>query len=336
MSSSLVSIIIPNYNRSDVIAQTLDSLLRQTYSNWEAIVVDDGSTDNSWEIIQLYTNKDIRIKGLKRDRLPNGPSTCRNIGAKVAKGKYLIFLDSDDILAGFCLKQRIEFMENNQPLGFTIFNIIEFYKNPGDIEKIFNVHCNDLSGYLHLFLNNTIPWQTSCPIWEKDFFMKLGGFDEKMIFMEDPEFHTRALLTDNVKFEVLSDSIPDVYYRKSLSERFKDKRFIKLSIEGRILYLQKTYQHIINYSNSDKVKSKLISELRQTLINLLIRFLYPNIANYRTVFWDITYWAKQNALLTKLDYILIRVLGYFWMHNNKLVRLFRIKGLIKKIIDPDF
>jgi glycosyltransferase involved in cell wall biosynthesis len=332
----IVSIIIPNYNRADVIAQTLGSLLRQTCPNLEAVIVDDGSIDNSWDIIKDFEKRDTRIKGHKRDRLPNGPSTCRNIGAEIAKGKYLIFLDSDDILADFCLEQRIEYMENNQSLDFTVFNIVEFYENPGDIKKILNVHCSELSVYLRLFLNNAIPWAVCCPIWKKDFFIKIGRFDEEMIFMEDPEFHTRALLTDKVKFEVLPDSIPDVYYRKSLPERFKDKRFIKNSIRGRILYLQKTYQHIMNSFKPDKGKYELISELRQTLINLLVRFIYPNIINFKNEFLNSVSWAKGKGMLSIIDYILIRSLGYFWMHNNKLVRLSRIKGFIRKIIDPGF
>ncbi|MDB0061197.1 FkbM family methyltransferase [bacterium] len=90
----MTSIIIPSFNRADLISETLDSVLNQTYRYWECIIVDDGSTDFSSEIISKYLELDNRFKYLERpkDRL-KGPSACRNIGLQNAKGEYVIFLD---------------------------------------------------------------------------------------------------------------------------------------------------------------------------------------------------------------------------------------------------
>ena len=90
----VTSIIIPSFNRADLISETLDSVLNQTYRYWECIIVDDGSTDFSSEIISKYLELDNRFKYLERpkDRL-KGPSACRNIGLQNAKGEYVIFLD---------------------------------------------------------------------------------------------------------------------------------------------------------------------------------------------------------------------------------------------------
>jgi glycosyltransferase involved in cell wall biosynthesis len=103
----LISIIIPTFNREKLIAKTLDSVLIQTYHNWECIIVDDGSSDNSYTIIDKYLNKDNRFHFTKRNREPKGASTCRNIGTNMASGEYLIFLDSDDVLDTLCLENRV-------------------------------------------------------------------------------------------------------------------------------------------------------------------------------------------------------------------------------------
>src|SRR5690554_6036808 len=91
----LVSIIIPVFNRANLIGETLDSVLTQCYSNWECIVIDDGSTDHTIEIINGFCIKDYRFKLFIRNREPKGAPTCRNIGLSIANGQYINFFDSD-------------------------------------------------------------------------------------------------------------------------------------------------------------------------------------------------------------------------------------------------
>ena len=87
-----VSIIIPNKNKEAYLRETLDSVIAQTYQHWEAIIVDDASTDNSKEIIRSYTDKDDRIQLIVND-ISAGGSACRNIGIKNSKGRFIIFFD---------------------------------------------------------------------------------------------------------------------------------------------------------------------------------------------------------------------------------------------------
>jgi glycosyltransferase involved in cell wall biosynthesis len=87
----LVSIVIPNYNRESLIEETLNSVLQQTINNWECIIVDDGSTDNSINLIKHFTEKDNRFKLILRDRKPKGASTCRNIGIAHSRSQYIVF-----------------------------------------------------------------------------------------------------------------------------------------------------------------------------------------------------------------------------------------------------
>ena len=87
-----VSVIISLFNRANLIVVTLDSLINQTYKNWEAIVIDDSSTDDSFNIVKEIAKEDVRIKSYKRNRSPKGASTCRNIGIENATSEYLIVL----------------------------------------------------------------------------------------------------------------------------------------------------------------------------------------------------------------------------------------------------
>lgn len=109
---SLVSIITPVYNSQDYLEETILSVLNQTYSNWELLLIDDCSIDNSYEIIKKYLEKDERIKYLKNDK-NSGPAITRNKGIEKAKGEYIAFLDSDDLWYENKLERQISFMQTN-------------------------------------------------------------------------------------------------------------------------------------------------------------------------------------------------------------------------------
>lgn len=106
----LVSVITPCYNAASVISQTIDSVLSQTYTNWEMIIVDDCSTDNSFEIIKEYAEIDGRVKYLKTKLASGGPSLPRNIGLDYSKGEYVAFLDSDDVWLPTKLEEQLQFL----------------------------------------------------------------------------------------------------------------------------------------------------------------------------------------------------------------------------------
>ena len=107
----LVSIIMPSYNTGRFIAETVNSVLAQTYTNWEIIIVDDCSTDNTDEIVAQFLS-DSRIKYLKNEK-NSGAAVSRNRALREAKGKWIAFLDSDDLWAPDKLERQIAFMENN-------------------------------------------------------------------------------------------------------------------------------------------------------------------------------------------------------------------------------
>ena len=107
-----VSVIVPCYNQAQFLAETLDSLLAQTHENWECIIVNDGSTDDTEAVAKEYCNKDNRFIYHKKEN--GGLSSARNAGLDIAQGDYVQFLDSDDILLPNKFEYQIRAMETNK------------------------------------------------------------------------------------------------------------------------------------------------------------------------------------------------------------------------------
>ena len=125
MNKNLVSIITPMYNSGKFIKDTIDSVLSQTYKEWEMIIVDDCSTDISPEIVKSYVDTESRIKYIRTDK-NSGVSNARNIALKNANGQYIAFLDSDDIWDKEKLEKQINFMkEKDCAISFTSYELID-------------------------------------------------------------------------------------------------------------------------------------------------------------------------------------------------------------------
>ena len=111
---SLVSIVIPTYNRAHLIGETLDSVLEQTYTNWECIVVDDGSADDTETVVMDYVNRDTRFQFHKRpEKYKSGGNGARNYGFDVSKGEYVNWFDSDDLMLPDAIQSKLDAFEEN-------------------------------------------------------------------------------------------------------------------------------------------------------------------------------------------------------------------------------
>lgn len=123
--NNLVSIITPSYNSAKFIENTINSVLKQTYQNWEMIIVDDVSKDNTIDIIKEYVKKDNRIK-LVQLTSNSGAAVARNTAIENAKGRFIAFLDSDDLWVAEKLEKQINFMlRNNYSFTYTNYNLID-------------------------------------------------------------------------------------------------------------------------------------------------------------------------------------------------------------------
>ncbi|WP_121663781.1 glycosyltransferase family 2 protein [Metabacillus litoralis] len=151
MDKPLVSIITPSYNSTKFIPATIESVLSQTYQNWEMLIVDDCSKDESRKVIREYTEKDDRIKLIELQE-NSGAAVARNTAIKAAKGKYVAFLDSDDLWVPKKLEKQIEFMEiNDYAFTYSKYQLMDVDGNK--LDRVIDVPRNiDYNG----LLSNTI------------------------------------------------------------------------------------------------------------------------------------------------------------------------------------
>lgn len=216
---SLVSIIVPNFNRSFYLKEALDSIRAQSYGHWECIVVDDGSVDDSLALVASLSRDDNRIRAIKNRG--KGAAAARNWGVQQANGKYVIFLDSDDLLLPFCLEKRVEVMESEGELDFVVFPMLLFYQRPGDTDLLWNIETDEED--VIRFLKLDAVWQTTGPVWRREALWRFPLFDERLTCWQDVSFHINVLL-EVPKYKKYYKLPPDAYYRKGSSDSISQQR----------------------------------------------------------------------------------------------------------------
>jgi glycosyltransferase involved in cell wall biosynthesis len=181
------------------------------------MVIDDGSTDGSREMVREWEREDERIKLIVRNRSPKGANTCRNIGIDNAKGRFIIFLDSDDILADHCLETRIEY-NNGRELDFSVFPTGRMDEAGRRWDRLVNNYYNNSEEYVYALLSGNNPWTVMACLWKVK-FIRAVRFDEEIHRYQDVDLHIRALAASS-KFEVVEGK-PDCYYRSHTDSGFK-------------------------------------------------------------------------------------------------------------------
>lgn len=168
-----LSAVIPCYNAGGYISAMIGCFLRQTLKEWELIIVDDGSTDNSLKVIRDHQNKDARIKSYQRDREPKGSQTCRNIGLSKAKGEYIVIFDADDLISDTCLKSRVDFMDANPEIDYASFPAKKF-KDENDLplykendKAVYGVGTDDID-LLSRLLTTKYPFTVWANIYKRE------------------------------------------------------------------------------------------------------------------------------------------------------------------------
>lgn len=165
----MVSIIIPSYNRATLIGFTLDSILAQTYPDWECIIVDDGSTDNTEDVVKKYIEADHRFSFYSRpSHMPKGANSCRNLGLSHANGEYIKWFDSDDLLTSNCLKVQTRHLDST-PVAMVCFSYAQYFDhNTGELKEPWSRNMTS-DNYLHDHVINKIRWPIGAILWRKSF-----------------------------------------------------------------------------------------------------------------------------------------------------------------------
>lgn len=326
MNSPLVSIIIPTYNCAHLIEETLESIITQTYKNWECIVVDDGSTDHSEVVFKDYELKDKRFRFFSRPKTkPKGANACRNIGIEKAKSNYIIFLDADDLLAKNCLEKRVSYFKKNLQQDFLIFNMGQYNDNlyfekkkPIPIDK---------DQLINLFLRRKYPWNVTSPIWKKSFLLQLGKFDEKLQRLQDVDIHLKALLQPNVSYLIIHHT--DSYYRVNSNTilKYKDLDFKIKVAKSYVKYLQNLFNNLSEYQ-----KVYFSNSIKYGYLKYLSKFLERK----NSTFYKESYSClKKNLPFTTSENIKFSLLRHLILHqNNKkgfhYLRKYLVNNLEKK------
>ena len=247
----LVSIIIPCYNQAKFLKETLESVYMQTYTNWECLIVDDGSIDDSAKIISIYTNKDPRFIFIYKQN--GGVSSARNLGIEKANGKYLQFLDADDLLNTNKIETSINALlsSGNEDLKMVISN---FEMISHDSKKVYPPFCvldkNHFSvkGFLTEW-NDSFSIQMQCGFFENSLFDTIR-FSENLSAQEDWLVWVQ-LFKKNDNFIFIDKSL--AYYRMN-----PESRMMTIGIDDNQLKVIQCFKEILTYEEFYFLSSNLI------------------------------------------------------------------------------
>ena len=234
--NSLVSIIIPTYNRGHLIGETLDSIIAQTYTNWECIIVDDGSTDDTISRVKKYCKIDRRFRyNYRPESKSKGANACRNYGFELCKGYYITWFDDDDLMHKNKLQVQIKILESKR-FNFTVCQTQVFR---GTKENSLGLRHSKI--YLETpfsdFLTKKIVWTTPAALWRKSFLDRLPKlFDETLHAAQEWEFFSRVLFrcpeysyTDEVLVFIREHAESTSYNKRNMLRR--DKSYVMARIK---------------------------------------------------------------------------------------------------------
>lgn len=201
----MVSVVIPTYNRALYLRQAIKSVLMQTYKKFEIIVVDDGSTDNTKDVVSQWPQ--VRYINQENQRI----AVARNTGMKNAKGEYIAFLDSDDLWAPEHLQRCVQILEENDHVGLVGGSHAYFNDNGKILKTLVQSASPEGKVLKDMFLKNT-PFQTSTVVMRQNLLSQVGYFNPKVgngLVGEDYEFFCRIIKHTQVAYvkEIL------VFYR---------------------------------------------------------------------------------------------------------------------------
>jgi glycosyltransferase involved in cell wall biosynthesis len=272
---NLITIIIPCFNYGKFLPFTLDSIIQQTYPNWECIIVNDGSTDNTEAVAQEYTIRDNRIKYVFQ--VNSGLSAARNTGIKESKGEYLQFIDADDLIEPKKLEEQINFFKE-KPSYDIIYGSVRYFRTQFPAERLYsmnrinkkwmpNVSGNGFKVLKFLFERNIMA--ANCPLVKKSVFEIVGLFNENLKYLEDWEFWIRCAI-NNLNFYYLDKPGTLALVRihsKSMSNNIWDMRSIELEIK-------KDLTDKIQDLELNKILNKEIINVKKSLVGIAIYDLF--------------------------------------------------------------
>jgi glycosyltransferase involved in cell wall biosynthesis len=203
MNDIFFSVIIPLYNKQNAIAKTLQSIVLQTYKNYEIIVIDDGSTDNSFSMAKQFFNANLNVESRIIYKENGGVCSARNVGVKEAKYNYIALLDADDLWERNYLEEQIKLVNDFPEAKMWGVNYAETYSGkiardvPTGLPKSYRGYVDD---YFRIKGRVSDLFHSSAVVIEKEVFEHVGYFDERIKYAEDNDMWFRIIATNKVAF----------------------------------------------------------------------------------------------------------------------------------------
>ena len=304
--NGLVTLVMPVYNAEKFLREAIDSVIKQTYSNWELIAVNDNSKDDSLVILKEYQNIDSRIKVYSFDENQK-PAIVRNFGITKAKGDYIGFIDADDICFEDRLEVQVNFLRNNATIDLCGGFWLRFGKNINYEQAYIKEHNEELK--LAFIYENYIG--NSTVLARQEVFLS-NVFNPEFVPMEDYELWTRIIMKHNlyniqkplVKYRLhdnnISDTIAVDYQVVKNSIQLKYLKNIGFVIDDdELKYLKKGLQigRVVGYEELKKILFAVhnfeffqnenhffFKELIQKTINKNINFYFKRLSSHRLKF----------------------------------------------------
>lgn len=287
-----ISVIIPVYNRQDTISISLNSLINQSYNNFEVIIIDDGSYDSTSRVIEKYLESDIRFKYIYQDN--SGVAIARNKGLELATGNYVCFLDSDDYYESKFLEKMYEKIKENHEnevcyCGYNIVSVSKKSKRKtqfksGDIlidyilEKV-NIHTTGWLIKRELLLKNNINFPEGVS-WGEDFefFCHVLSITNKVVFVPDYLTNYTVDFTDSSRLSSFSINKIDKDYESI--QRLLNNRQIAKNQNIRSALLEYRLSALITYRliNAYKydINKKVIYDYFNKYKKFIVKFTFNN------------------------------------------------------------
>lgn len=312
-----LAIVIPCWNCEKEIKEMLDSIIIQTFQDWQVFCIDDQSTDNTIKVIEDYSRKDNRINCILRSRLPKGAQTCRNIGLEYAKrAKYVVFFDADDLIAPYCLEQRVNYMEVHPNLDFGIFPAKTFIDNPWEG----NGSCYGFPFFddtLGAMLNWTLPIVGWTNIYRISSLIDNNiKWDTRILSMQDSDFNIQVLLKGmSYDYAIKANAKIDYFYRKGHNSNTTSSNIFN-------------QEHFISHLYFlDKITKQLSAKQKKYYRSNLNRYFYSFAKIIKSD-------AKSYDNLMHLDWVKSNIFFYIQLYLWRLLH-FRYESYIFHFIRRD-
>jgi glycosyltransferase involved in cell wall biosynthesis len=331
-ASPKFSILMPTYNRGDIISFAIESVLAQTEQDFELLIVGDGCTDNTSTVIKKYL-KDKRIKWFDLPKAPGFGYANRNVALKQAKGKYMAFMAHDDIIFPDHLKILSEYLDNDPTLDLVYTRSLWVDSKGTVLPSPYD--------YLHettfdIFMNRGNGVAASCFLYRSGLHKKIGYWDESLLGLGDWDLWRRIIRSSKTK-NYTFDPRPTCLHFKAIWK--KEKQTWPAGLDFVASYLKKHKRRIPEdltlkipkgkteqetYWNKMQKDKKYYIKIRESCIGLLDYFVYHEMSKFLSRF-------NNNETLEIQRKIDIQKMQYE-IQQLKKSKLYRAKEFVKKIL----